>query len=198
MRQPLPWQSALPVLTTDRVHLREPVDADADALRAVLFTTQVREHLPEPPSSIEPIREIIRRASEWRADGRGWAFGIELREKPGLIGLIQFLASRDATRTVTLDDPWEWGFAVASSHWGQGIFREAGAAALSFAFGEVGLSSVEAWVIEHNVRADRALSRLGGVRSARPERTAPDGRYGNFIVWTNSGAAARVPDIGAR
>jgi RimJ/RimL family protein N-acetyltransferase len=187
------WRSGLPVLTGSRVRLREPVVADAAALRAVLGNMKVREHLPEPPPAIEPFHEIIRRAAEWRIDGRGWAYGIELHEKPGLIGLLQFLSSRDAAKVVPMTEPWEWGFALASGYWGRGLFREAGALALRFAFETVRLSSVEAWVIADNQRADRALSRLGGRRIDRTDTTAPDGRHGHFIVWTNTPDEQRPP-----
>jgi len=180
------WQSGLDMLVGERVVLREPVATDASSLMAELYTREVLEFAPEPPPTDEPIQEMIRCALEWRTNGRGWSFGIQLRDQPGLIGLIQFLSSRDRTKTVPITEPWEWGFALGSRHWGQGLFHEAGALALRFAFETARLNSVEAWVIAENHRADRALGKLGGTRAERPDTAAPDGRHGNFIVWTNS------------
>jgi len=76
------------------------------------------------------------------------------------------------------------GFALSSRYWGAGLICEAARLALGFAFQQVGLDAVEAWVIAENRRANRALEKLGGVAVTKPKTQAPDGRTADFVVWT--------------
>jgi RimJ/RimL family protein N-acetyltransferase len=73
---------------------------------------------------------------------------------------------------------------LGSRYWGAGLLGEAAALVLGFAFRQVGLEAVEAWVVAENRRANRALEKLGGVAVHKPDTRSPDGRTADFVVWT--------------
>ena len=64
------------------------------------------------------------------------------------------------------------------------MLGEAAVLALGFAFRQVGLEAVDAWVIAENRRANRALEKLGGVAVRKANTRSPDGRTADFVVWT--------------
>jgi RimJ/RimL family protein N-acetyltransferase len=55
----------------------------------------------------------------------------------------------------------EWGFSISRQFWGTGLFIEAARAVADFLFREVGIERLEARVAVSNMRAARALTKLG-------------------------------------
>jgi RimJ/RimL family protein N-acetyltransferase len=144
----------------------------------------VSEFVPPPPTTIEGVQRTIRRGVEWRTLGRGFFFGIQVGSDQGLIGLLQFLASRDAAVSVSTHMAWEWGFGIGTRYWGRGLFREASDIALDFAFKLVALQALDAWGLQQNQRANAAMARLGAEATFHPDGRSPDGRVGDFVKWT--------------
>jgi len=58
----------------------------------------------------------------------------------------------------------EWGFALGSAFWGTGVFEEAAALVLSFAFEHLGVHRLEARAVVRNGRGTRALQKMGAVQ----------------------------------
>ena len=180
------WCRSLPVLRGKQVHLREPVASDAPSLLREICTPEACEYLPPPPTTVEGVEQTILRGIEWRRAGRGFCFAVQPAETGHVVGLIQFLGSREnETVNVSTRVPWEWGFVLGSGYWGTGLFAEASSLALDFAFEGVGIRRVEAWVVEQNHRANRALAKLGGRAAVKHHARAPDGRTGDFMKWTH-------------
>ncbi len=183
------WRLGLPVLRSDRVSLREPVLSDAPVLFRELCVPEVCEYVAPPPSAVEGVERMIAKGIERRQVGQAFSFGIQPAGSGELAGILQFVSSRDHLSHAAMPAVWELGFALSSRYWGAGLICEAVTLALGFAFQQVGLEAVEAWVIAENRRANRALEKLGGVSVAKPNTQAPDGRTADFVLWTLRDAA---------
>jgi RimJ/RimL family protein N-acetyltransferase len=182
------WRLGLPVLRNDRVLLREPVVADAPILFQELCVPEVCVYVPPPPTAVDGVERMITRSIERRKAGRAFLYGVQPAGRDELVGILQFVSSRDEGRLLATPAVWELGFALGSRYWGAGLLGEAAAIALEFAFRQVGLEAVEAWVIAENRRANRALEKLGGVAVQKTNTQSPDGRTADFVVWTLRGA----------
>ena len=89
------------------------------------------------------------------ASGTLYEWGVARREDDRVIGTCT-LASISLPHKRA-----ELGFAVARTHWGQGIASEATEAIVRFAFEEMGLHRLEADVDPRNDASIRCLERLG-------------------------------------
>ena len=178
------WRLGLPVLVHGRVSLREPILADAPVLFRELCAQDVCEYVAPPPTAVDGVERMIAKGLERRRDGQAFSFGIQPVDADELAGIIQFVSTRDHVSQGTIPAVWELGFALGARYWGSGLMGEAAAMALQFAFSQVGLEAVEAWVVVENRRANRTLEKLGGVPESRSNVKAPDGRVANFVVWT--------------
>jgi RimJ/RimL family protein N-acetyltransferase len=182
------WRVSLPVLRGTRVTLREPIVGDARSLFAEICTPEVTRYVPPPPATAAGVEQTIRRGIDWRRLGRGFCFAVVPASENRPVGLVQFLGSRRSWVRVSTRTTWEWGFALGADHWGKGIFTEAASLALQFAFATIGLRRVEAWIIEENVRANAAMSKLRAERRLFRRVISPDGRLGDFVRWTIRGS----------
>jgi RimJ/RimL family protein N-acetyltransferase len=178
------WRHGLPALRNDGVWLREPVLADAPVIFHELCVPEVCEYVPPPPTEVAGVERMITRSIERRKTGQGFMYGVQPAGSLDLVGILQFVSSRDHADRPAAPAVWELGFALGSRHWGAGLLGAAAEMALTFAFRRVGLEAVDAWVVAENRRANRALEKLGGVPVYKPNTQSPDGRTADFIVWT--------------
>ena len=178
------WRLGLPVLRNDRVLLREPELADAPVIFRELCVPEVCAYVPPPPTEVAGVERMISRSIERRNAGQAFLYGVQPADGEELAGILQFVSSRDDAGSPPAHPVWELGFALGSRYWGAGLLGEALTMALRFAFRQVGLEAVDAWVIAENRRANRALEKLGGVAVHRPNTQSPEGRTADFIVWT--------------
>ena len=171
------WRNGLPILRGERVWLRELDRRDSAALLDLL-TPDTLAYLPPAPRTIRAARRFITSARVSRARGRGCCFAIAAAGNSRLIGLVQFFALPGPGRVLG------WGFLLDATLWGRGLFDEAAALALPFAFDVMHAGTIDAWVAEHNGRANRALARLGASAVSMKAARVPDGRTGDFVWWT--------------
>src|SRR5262249_39117827 len=79
----------------------------------------------------------------------------------------------------------EWGFALAASFWGTGVFEDAALVVAEFAFQTLGVHRLEARAVTLNDRGNGALAKLGarGEAMLRGGLIAERGRRDQFL-WT--------------
>jgi ribosomal-protein-alanine N-acetyltransferase len=158
--------SATPTLDTERLVLRQLVDADAAAVSAGAGDPRVARYLIQVPSPYPPAlaRRWIRGRIEWWMTGRGITLAIATREAPrvlvGTVSLRRFARDRRA----------ELGYWLAASAWGHGYASEATRAIVDFGFTELGLARVYAQVLAGNQASLRVLEKLGMVREGVKRR----------------------------
>jgi [ribosomal protein S5]-alanine N-acetyltransferase len=148
---------AAPILTTERLLLRELRHDDARAVAQRAGDRRVARYLiavPSPYPMTLASRWIASRIAWW-SQGRGVTLAITRRQSPhellGSVSLRRFVRDRRA----------ELGYWLGADAWGLGYATEAASALVDFGFGELGLSRIYAHVLEGNDASCRVLEKLG-------------------------------------
>ncbi|MCA9513537.1 MAG: GNAT family N-acetyltransferase [Myxococcales bacterium] len=169
-----------PVLTTERLVLREPTLDDVDALFAMRSDPEVARYTGKhPDTDREVVRALIETMRARNAANTSVQRAVALREAPdvliGVCGLWQ---------TKLEHYRGELGYSLARAHWGRGYAREAVAATVAHAFDVLGFHSVEAVVAPGNAASIRVLEVCGFVREAYfREDFFFDGKFEDSAVY---------------
>src|SRR3954471_6486109 len=99
--------------------LRELRLADAPSLLGVLTPDDVAQYIAPPPSTLDGFERFILWAQRERAAGNCVCFGVVPKGSDVAVGLYQVRRMEPGFGTA------EWGFALASSYWGTGLFLDA-------------------------------------------------------------------------
>ena len=151
------WRDTCPTLRGPSVTLRELRRTDAQTLFAMLTDTQVAHFISPPPCSPQAFETFINWTILQRAAGKYVCFGVVPEGLTEPIGLFQLRQLNNDWRVA------EWGFILAHSFWGTGVFLAAAHRILQFAFDELGVHRVEARAAVPNGRGHGALLKLGAV-----------------------------------
>lgn len=152
--------STFPVLTTERLVLRQVQHADAPAV-LLSFGDPVVQLYNGPVLDLNGVHDLI--ANEVRAGyekKESVVWGVTAREKDVVMGMIGLWNWDKYHRRVML------GYDLARVYWGNGFATEGLTAVLTFAFGsaQMNLNRVDAYTIADNHRSVRLLERLGFTR----------------------------------
>ncbi len=150
------WRAGLPLLRTAQITLRELRVSDAGSLHAMLTTAEVARFISPPPTTVEGFERFIEWTIAQREAGKAFCFGIVPHGCADAVGIIQF-------RFLDGGDTAEWGFALGSPFWGNGMFAEGARQVLGFAFEQTGVMRIEARAAVANGRGNGALKKLGSV-----------------------------------
>jgi ribosomal-protein-alanine N-acetyltransferase len=151
----------LPLLAGETITLRELKLSDAPTLLAMLSTEEVSRFVSPPPTTVEGYEKFIEWTHRKRAAGELVCFGIVPRGMTAAVGIIQVRALEKDFGTA------EWGFALGSPFWGNGMFMESAEMVLDFAFTEIGVYRMEARCVAQNGRGNGALAKLGAAQEMR-------------------------------
>ena len=150
----------------------------------------VMEHFPKaltPAQSLEMMRHINRAIER---DGYGfWA--VEVLASGELAGFVGLQRVTDAA--LAFAPAIEVGWRLDRRFWGQGIASEGGAAAVRFAFTELGVGEVLAYTAARNERSRRVMRRLGMTRDEADDflypSLAPDDPIAPHVLYRIDRAA---------
>ena len=184
------WRSALPILSGRCVTVREICESDAVPLYWATAGPELREFAKAPPSSVEGFGRFIARSCSERAAGRGGAFAIIPAGDTSPVGLFQIKVVEEEFGVV------EWGFVLAVSLWGKGIFVESATLILDFLFGDVAAERVQGWCALENRRAIQALKKLGAVPGPIVHDYPYFDQQRDGQLWTISAEAWRNRSLG--
>ncbi|MDQ3980510.1 MAG: GNAT family N-acetyltransferase, partial [Actinomycetota bacterium] len=144
-------------METERLVLRQWRDEDRARFAAMNADPEVMAFFPRLHSS-EESDALLDRLRAGITD-RGYGFwAVELRDSGCLIG---FAGLSEVRGDYHFTPAHEVGWRLAREHWGHGYATEAGAAALAFGFGELGLDEIVAFAVAANARSRRVMERLG-------------------------------------
>jgi RimJ/RimL family protein N-acetyltransferase len=173
------WRSGLPMLAGGLVTLRDLRLSDAPSLLAMLTTEEVTRFISPPPTTVEGFERFISWTHRERSAGRYVCFAVVPRGIDAAIGIIQVRETEPGFATA------EWGFAVGSAYWGSGIFPEAAALVVTFAFEQIGVRRLEARAAVTNGRGNGALRKLGALQEGILRKSfLRNGRYCDQALWT--------------
>jgi ribosomal-protein-alanine N-acetyltransferase len=149
-------------LRTERLLLREFVDADWPAVHAYGSDPQVVEFVPWGPNTQEDTRAFVRRAIGHQAETprRSYELAVVLRDQSALVGGCGLTVTDPQNRSGSI------GYVLHRRYWGRGLMPEAARALLRFGFGELGLHRIWALCDVQNARSARVLEKIGMQREA--------------------------------
>jgi ribosomal-protein-alanine N-acetyltransferase len=161
------------------VTLREPRVSDAAALLSMVSNEEVARFMSTPPSSVDAFERFIAWTHRERAAGNFICFAVVPHGMDQPIGIFQ-IHRLDANFQTA-----EWGFAIGSRFWHSGVYGDAAALVLEFAFNIVGARRLEARAAVANGRGNGALRKVGATRESVLYRSLEkDGRYFDQGLWT--------------
>jgi RimJ/RimL family protein N-acetyltransferase len=173
------WREQLPVLHAGSIRLRELKLSDAASLHALLTTAEVTRFISPPPATVEGFERFIAWTQRERAAGAYVCFAIVPEGSDTAVGLFQIRQLDPSFETA------EWGFALAQTFWGTGVFAAAAPAVVDFAFGSMQIKRLEARSSVENGRGNGALRKIGATREAYLQRSfLKDGRYQDQLLWS--------------
>lgn len=151
-----------PVLTTDRLILREHLMTDADALFALRTNEEVMRFIDrERPKTMTDIETFISTFKEGYEKGQHIAWVIAIKENPD-----QMIGSIGYWRTNLANYRAEIGYMLHPDYWRKGIVSEALIKTLAFGFNEMKLHSIQANINPGNNASRQILQKHGFVKEA--------------------------------
>jgi ribosomal-protein-alanine N-acetyltransferase len=151
--------SNLPVITTERLCIRQMNMGDAEAVFAFKSDPEVtRRYGQEPHRSIDETRTWLQRrmVDYERRDAIFWVLALKEDDNPlGECCLWNFDTGFHCA---------EIGYELHSSYWQKGIMAEALSAILTYGFVNIGLHRIEANPLVTNEASQRLLLKLGFTR----------------------------------
>lgn len=166
-----------PVLHTERLILREIVQADACALFAFRSDPEEQKHNDPPLRTLDEAHDLIARLDAERAHG-ALRWGLTLRGEDVVVGLVgyNFWSVPHARAGI--------GYDLTRSLWGRGLMSEAMTVVLDHGFGAMGLNRVEAHTNAGNAASVRMLRRLGfRLEGTLHEYFHEDGAYHDVALF---------------
>jgi RimJ/RimL family protein N-acetyltransferase len=173
------WKKGLPVLHGMGVTLRELRMGDAKALLSLLTTEEVTRFISPPPTTLDGFERFIAWTISEREAGRYLCFAIVPEGYDTAVGLFQ-IRQLDPTFGTA-----EWGFAIGSEFWGNGLFTEGSELLLEFAFDEIGVHRLEARACVANGRGNGALRKVGALQEGILRKSfLRGGKYHDQALWS--------------
>jgi RimJ/RimL family protein N-acetyltransferase len=169
----------MPLLTGQRMMLRELVKTDATSLLSMLATEEVAKFISPPPTTPAGFEKFIQWAIRERQAGNQMTFGMVPEGYEHAVGLVQVRAIAPRFSVA------EWGFAVGSPFWGTGLFLASARMTLDFAFSHTGVNRLEARAVVQNGRGNGALRKLGAVQEGVLRGSLlKNGQHLDQIMWS--------------
>jgi ribosomal-protein-alanine N-acetyltransferase len=146
---------AFPILTTERMVLRELQTSDAADVFVFRSDPKVQKYNAEPMQHVQEARVFIERMRAEYAARKRLIWAAALPDDNRVIGLVGLGSwSRHHHRA-------EVGYDFAHAYWGQGLGSEAVKAVLRFGFEHLQLHRIYASTIADNVESVNMLEKLG-------------------------------------
>jgi [ribosomal protein S5]-alanine N-acetyltransferase len=145
-----------PILTTERLRLRQLQPTDAEALFAIKSNLEVTRHYgQEPHQSLADSVAWIERLHASYARREDFAWGVTLKDKDTLIGACTLWNFGPGLQCA------EIGYELHPAYEKRGIMTEALSVILTFGFTKLGLHRIEATPFVENSSSQNLLRKLG-------------------------------------
>jgi ribosomal-protein-alanine N-acetyltransferase len=145
----------LPVLTTERLILREVSILDADDLFEYARLPYIGPNAGwKPHSSIEESINVIHMFIDIKTKGELGVWAIVEKQSRKMVGTIELYNYVPGFKA-------ELGYVLNPRFWGKGLTAEAGREVLKYAFNHLGLKRVEAGAFVSNHQSIRVCEKLG-------------------------------------
>jgi len=166
-----------PILTTERLTLRQITDADAKEIFELRSNESVNKFLDRPKArSIEDAQEFIEKISHSIKNNESIMWGIVFKNQPTLMGTICLY------NISTQQSSAEIGYELIPVFQGKGIIHEVLPKVIAFGFEIMQLKIIEAHTIAENERSLRVLEKNNFVLSGKFE--TENGEPANTLIYS--------------
>ena len=153
------YPDQFPILTTERLRLRETADHDVEAVFEMESDPVAMRYWSRPPmTDPSEARASVERAKGFFAARTGFRWSVCLPADDRMLGQVSVFSFHEQGGRA------EIGYALVRRHWGRGYMHEALEAVIGWAFGPLGLRRLEADIDPRNEASVRALERHGFAR----------------------------------
>ncbi len=144
-------------LRTERLVLRQWRDEDLGPFAELNADAETMRYFPAPPSREES--DALAERARRQIEAEGW--GLWAVEVAGSASFIGFVGLARPSFEEHFTPAVEVGWRLAREHWGRGYATEAGRAAVSHGFEELGLDEIVSFTSRLNEPSWRVMERLG-------------------------------------
>ncbi|RFB13565.1 N-acetyltransferase [Bacillus sp. HNG] len=145
-----------PKLETERLRIREIVHSDAQGIFDCFSNHDVTRYYGQDPiTELKQAEQFVEFFEKSYIEKRGIRWGIELKEREGLIGTIGFNAWSPKHKRA------EIGYELHPQYWRKGYISEAASEVIRYGFNELGLTRIGAVVFLENEASNDLLKKLG-------------------------------------
>ncbi|WP_338749055.1 GNAT family protein [Bacillus sp. FJAT-52991] len=150
-------------------------------LYAIGTEEAIWEHLPETIQTKKDMKSFVEEALAKKRNGSEFPFIILLRENNKVIGTTRFLSLCDDHRNLEIG--WTW---FAPAVWGTHVNIECKYLLLRYCFEVLNLIRVQFKTDERNIRSQKAIERIGGVKEGilRNHMIRKDGTFRDSIFYS--------------
>jgi ribosomal-protein-alanine N-acetyltransferase len=153
--------STFPVLTTERLTLRQPLESDAQQIFLLRSNAIVNKYLDrEPGRTAEEELSFIRKVNERFKNNEGFYWAITQTGKEKLIGTICLFNFSDEFKKC------EIGYELSPNYQGQGVMNEALKKIIEFTFQTLRLRTIDAFTHKDNQSSTKLLQKFYFQRTA--------------------------------
>lgn len=156
--------SPFPILTTERLILRQPAIEDRNETFFMRTDEGVNKYVDRPrPGSVDEAEQFIQKLIDGINKNEWIAWVISLKNDPRLIG------STCLWNISPGDERAEIGFELHPGHQHKGIMQEALLKTLDYGFNTMNLKTIDGWVHEQNNRSIKILEKNNFTRDYEME-----------------------------
>ena len=158
-----------PILTTERLTLRQLVISDEQAIFILRSDTEINKYLNRQISNtIDDARNFINKVNENTNNNDSLYWAITLSDKNILVGTICLFGFSDE------NDKCEIGYELLINFQRQGIMKEAVEKVIDYAFTTIKVKNIEAFLHKDNQSSIKLLEKCLFRNSNEPDKTNPD------------------------
>ncbi len=166
-----------PILTTERLILRQLETQDVSALFGLRTNESVNKFLRRPiPATIEVVQGDIRKLNEGISAGKWIYWVINLKSDRKVIGTVCFWNLSEAESRA------EIGYELAPDLQGKGLMQEAVLKVIVYGFEKMKLQTIEAWTNAENAGSIKLLEKNNFKRNRQAEIES-DSESENQIIY---------------
>ncbi len=169
-----------PILTTDRLVLRQITFDDAEAMFDMRSDPEMMAYIPRPlAKTMEDATALIQSMLDGTEKGESLLWAISYKNDTKLLGTIGYWRLKPEHYRA------EVGYLLHRDFWQQGIMHEALQAVLAFGFKDMNCHSIEAIIDPENVASARLLEKCGFVKEAHfKENCFFEGKFLDSLVYS--------------
>jgi len=175
-----------------KIRLRKIRISDADFIYQNAQDKEITRYsfVIPPPFTFEQARKFIRKAQREARRKISYQFGIELKNRQKLIGIIGLSGINYHNKNANV------GFWLAREYWGKGFSREALNLILGFGFKQLKLKRIQARVLSGNKPSQKLLEKAGFKLEGRlRKKTFFNNQWFDDIIYGILEGEYNFPDI---